>query len=339
MRYSAIVTDYKRTKFANYRPIVHWDPENSGQGQAMLFQSAFNQTLNYTSTMPASLGTFMSIKAYGDGSTVYTDDGKEVPPAADIGLGTFTWCVQTFHNATASQSGINPGYMTSERIGTQEDIAPPEIGAEENKMNADYYTYRLNSTGQTYNISRMSARSWPEYLQYVLDTTIYHESSRPNPASGYTLQLGYTYYKGDTAAVIHNIGTAISNQMRSSSPGDNYNATVVEGTALFMETYIIVRWPWMILPLVETVLAALLLIISIVVSQKQPLLKTSVIAYLTARLDGWEDEELSVAGAHRLTQEHLEGLASGLKAQLEVHSEGRLTFTREDDSLKHEPNV
>ncbi|KAK6077459.1 hypothetical protein SCUP515_04987 [Seiridium cupressi] len=210
---------------------MHWDPENNGVWRAMVFQSAYNDTRD-PETMPASLGTFMAIKTFTDGYTIYTDDGKEEPPATDIGL------------------------------------------------------------GETYNISRMAVESLPLYLKYVFTFTIYHDIYRPAKEYGETLQLGYTYYMGDTAAAFHNVSTTISNLMRSDLLGDSYNATAVQGTASFAETYIHVRWPWMILPLTEVLLAAVLLVISIAISHNHPLLKTSVIAYLASRLDGWTDEEL-----------------------------------------------
>ncbi|KAK9422921.1 hypothetical protein SUNI508_04588 [Seiridium unicorne] len=198
---------------------MHWDPENNSVGRAMLFQSAYNDTRD-PETMPASLGTFVAIKTFTDGYTIYTDDGQEEPPATDIGLGTLYWCVQTFHNVTASPRGIDAGSMTSERIGTQ----GLTVATERNRRDL--------------HISRMAVESLPLYLKYVFTFTIYHDIYRPAKEYGETLRLGYTYYMGDTAAAFHNVGTTISNLMRSDLLGDNYNATAVQGTASFAETYI-----------------------------------------------------------------------------------------------------
>ncbi|KAI1846971.1 hypothetical protein JX266_006846 [Neoarthrinium moseri] len=176
----------------------------------------------------------------------------------------------------------------------------------------------------------MVTNTLPHFLDYVCTATIQHQISQPTADNDRRIQLAYTFYQSDIAGVLRNISNAITNQMRSSDPGDNYNATVIQGKATFNETYIRVRWPWMILPLAETALAAVLLAISIIMSRHQPLLKTSVIAYLTSRLEGWADEELDVGDSKRLTQEKLEELAEGLRAQLEANSEGRLAFRRKE---------
>ncbi|KAI1868852.1 hypothetical protein JX265_006831 [Neoarthrinium moseri] len=303
---------------------MHWDPEFNGLGEAMLFQSVFK---GRWLDSPALIGSIMTVKALNDGAPNVTKEGY-VPPPVDIGFGVVSWCVQTFHNVTATPGRINPGTMTSERLGSMEALVNALVS--ENKMDATYYRYHLNSTGASYNLSRMVTNTLPHFLDYVCTATIQHQISQPTADNDRRIQLAYTFYQSDIAGVLRNISNAITNQMRSSDPGDNYNATVIQGKATFNETYIRVRWPWMILPLAETALAAVLLAISIIMSRHQPLLKTSVIAYLTSRLEGWADEELDVGDSKRLTQEKLEELAEGLRAQLEANSEGRLAFRRKE---------
>ncbi|KAI0007464.1 hypothetical protein F4779DRAFT_591790 [Xylariaceae sp. FL0662B] len=138
--------------------------------------------------------------------------------------------------------------------------------------------------------------------------------------------IGFALQNSDLKTVITNIGETLTNQFRSNNPGDNYNASAITGTAFFNETYIHVRWPWMILPLGEVVLAAFLLTISIIITRNQPLLKDSLIALLANRLHGWSDEELDVSGQQ--TQTALDNLAEKMLAKLEADDKGRLRFVR-----------
>jgi hypothetical protein len=298
-----------------------WDPENLSGSRTMLFQSLFHTS---DEDWP-SFGYFTAVRATGDGIPIVVTSGLD-PPQAEVYYGTFGWCAQTFYNVTASPSGLVPGTVTSERL-TQRDILT--IPGPDNAMNTYYFTYVANSTGSTYNISRMVTNSLPGYLRTLLTTTVYDNKSRPVNTDGQLLQLGFALYKSDLSNVTLNIADTLSNQIRSNNPtGDNFNVSTSPGTAFFNETYMRVRWPWLILPLAETALGAILLVITIVITRQQPLLKTSVIAYLTSGLEGWTEDDLDVARPRNVTQEKLEDLAEGMRARLEEDVGGRLRFRR-----------
>ncbi|KAI0134372.1 hypothetical protein BJ170DRAFT_609542 [Xylariales sp. AK1849] len=303
---------------------MHWDPENNGGDQhTTLFQSLFRT--DDVAEWP-SFGYFTAVKATGSGYPNVTSNGT-MPPEVQVSFASLGWCAQTYRNVTASPSKITAGSITSERLTQVGSLVSPDDPS--NTMGAHLLMYIANSTGASYNISRMASSSLPGYLRTLLTSIVYHDVLRPTNTDGQVLQLGFAYYKSDLSTLITNVAETMTNQIRSFSPGDNLNATTIQGRASFNETYIRVRWPWMILPLAETALAAFLLALSIFITDKQPLLKTSVIAYLTSKLDGWADDELGiVADSSKLTQEKLEYLAEGMRARLEEDADGRLRFRR-----------
>ncbi|KAK8123019.1 hypothetical protein PG984_011689 [Apiospora sp. TS-2023a] len=106
---------------------------------------------------------------------------------------------------------------------------------------------------------------------------------------------------------------------------DNYNATWVEGDAFMEESYFDVRWPWLILPLLETLLAGLLLVATMFVTRGEPLLKTSVLAFLLHPLAGWTDDEMRPAQLHH---ESMKALAKNMKGKLAYDGMGSAVFTK-----------
>ncbi|KAK7915086.1 hypothetical protein PG985_012789 [Apiospora marii] len=105
---------------------------------------------------------------------------------------------------------------------------------------------------------------------------------------------------------------------------DNLNATWVEGDAFMMEQYFDVRWPWLILPLFETVLAGVLLATTIYLTRGEPLLKTSVLAFLLHPLAGWTEDEMRPAQLHHESMKALAKTMSGRLATLDKDTLARV---------------
>ena len=109
-----------------------------------------------------------------------------------------------------------------------------------------------------------------------------------------------------------------------SGGGDNSQATVVQGPAFAAEQFVVVCWQWLILPVLDMVLAPGSLIVTIAVTSAQiatdgppqPRLKTSVLAYLLYPLSGWAEEEVEVKG--KQTDGRLEGVVRGMTASFRV---------------------
>ncbi|KAI0021597.1 hypothetical protein F4780DRAFT_770094 [Xylariomycetidae sp. FL0641] len=275
-----------------------------------LFQSLFTRDLK-------GIGSFLAIKAKGDGYPL----GDE-PPPVEVYYSVLHWCAQTFHQTNATPSGLKGTTMTAERLHLYQTIPKSDDGP---KTNLDLW--KANSTGALYNITQMADTNLPFSLNALLSTKVSHNIYRPDTTTpDTTLALGYALQNRDIKTAIDNIATSLTNQIRSRDPGDNNNASVISGQAFINEPYVHIRWGWMALPLAETLLSAVLLILTIVTTRKQPLLKESLVALLTRQFEGWEVDELNMTGMP--TQEKLDKLGESLVAQVEVSEEGRLVFSK-----------
>ena len=125
-----------------------------------------------------------------------------------------------------------------------------------------------------------------------------------------------------------NLAETLTNQIRSIDPGDNANTTMLAGTAVLAESYITVRWPWLILPLAETALTLVLLAVSIYATRKQPLFKDSLVAVLLHGLEGGTQHELQELVEGVDSVEKLNQLAQGITVRFEKDSKGKLVFVR-----------
>jgi hypothetical protein len=104
------------------------------------------------------------------------------------------------------------------------------------------------------------------------------------------------------------------------------NATVLNGEAHFKETFVKVRWPWLIVPLLETLLSSMLLVATVIVTWKEPLFKNSVVSLLIHGLDGWSENDTDIAAPQ--TAEKLEKMAERMSASFDHDQRGRLKSVR-----------
>lgn len=83
-------------------------------------------------------------------------------------------------------------------------------------------------------------------------------------------------------------------QAPPSTTGGNQNAITITGTAYVEETYIHVRWEWLILPLIETLLTAGLLLTAIIVDRRSGylLLKASSLGLFFHGIGEWVPGDL-----------------------------------------------
>ncbi|KAI2473629.1 hypothetical protein F4781DRAFT_139361 [Annulohypoxylon bovei var. microspora] len=308
---------YSFPGMADFEPsdiTMTWKTENG-----MLFQSLFLPTVDGTTHI---LGSFVAINATTDGHPTYNSITREFdPPPVNVYSGTFTWCARTYRNIIGSQNNI------TEDLVSTEDLTFNRVGSYKEEIIGSYYgSYVANSTGLGYNISAGVAIFIPAYIKLLLSFTVKHNTGVVGTSPDNSLlDMAFTLQHSDLKKVFTGIADTLTNQIRSNK-GDNYDASTIKGEAFFNETYIHVRWGWMSLPLAEVVLTAFLLVVSIVITRKQPLLKESIIALLLSRLEGWSEDELSVSGPQ--TREDLDELAEKMIAKLETDDPGRLRFQR-----------
>ncbi|KAI0538156.1 hypothetical protein GGR58DRAFT_513265 [Xylaria digitata] len=274
------------------------------------------------------IGKFLAVKALGDGYPQIKPNATGgyawAPPDTEVYYATFSWCAKTFQNVSASQKHLDIDPITSEALIWANVVWLMDEG---NLMGTNYYTYTSNTTGSTFNISEMVIPFLSRYLRTLLTTTVYHNIYRPDIGpTDELLEVGFAIMNLNLSDIVSNIADTLTNQIRSNNPGDNYNATVTKGDAFFDEPYIEVRWIYLALPFAVTLFSAVLLIITIIITDKQPLLKNSSIALLVHRLQGWGDEELDRDGPQ--TQEKLDHIAGSMVARLEDDENGRMKLVR-----------
>lgn len=127
--------------------------------------------------------------------------------------------------------------------------------------------------------------------------------------------------------VCRRIEETLSNQIRNLSPGDNYDAEMWPGQAFYEETYWKVPWPWITLPVVEVLVAASVLALSIVATNTHPLFKSSSLALLYHGLEDIDkDPELRGDWDNHLVD--LEHRARYIEAELKKDANGSLKFMK-----------
>lgn len=220
----------------------------------------------------------------------YDYDNSGHPPAAEVYYSTWYFCMQIYDNLTATASGLTPSLPRVTR----------------------------NATGGL----DVSQKPSFDYLSQLLNTsTLFNVEEDPRVAD-----FGSFLQQSNISKLTQNVADTFSGLVRNIDLGDNYNVTTFTGQAHYSMSFVRVRWPWLILPIGETLLTMVLLVLSISMTRGQALLKSSVIAFFVYPLKGWSEDELTVNGAE--TSEQLEHLAKGLIASFNEDIEGRLGFIR-----------
>lgn len=250
-----------------------------------------------------TLGSMAVVNA----TSPYNNKSPE-PPPTEVYYSTWFWCAQSFHALNTTSSGLGQSSPQIERLTV--------VGTVENVL-----LLRADSTGKLYYIDSYSAAAIFQYPYVALNTTVTRYVIDPGD-----LNFGYYLRRSNLSDVTQDLADTLTGLIRSNVPGDNLNATMFKGEARYSTAFVQVRWPWIILPIAETLLTAVLLAISILLTRHQPLLKTSVIAFLMHGLEGWSDDELEVASPE--TTGSLQTIAKGMMASFEEDSQGRLRFMR-----------
>lgn len=241
-------------------------------------------------------------------------------PQIEAFYSTWYWCEQSYHNLSA-----DPGRVSDEDFTFEMLSRPDGVSNEQGIDGADYLPLIANSTGHTFRISATVNNALLPYLYKLLTRDIV--DSYPHAGSKFdddSLDLSTFLYTTDIKNVTENIAKTLTNQVRSLAPGDNSNATTFAGDVFVKEVYIRVTWPWLIIPVVETLTTAIILVYCIVLSMHRRLLKTSLIALLVHGLEGWSADEINIPDDEDV--EKLETMAKGMKAKFAEGSDGRLRF-------------
>ncbi|KAI5926300.1 hypothetical protein F4810DRAFT_589840 [Camillea tinctor] len=228
---------------------------------------------------------------------------------------TWSWCVKTYYNVVASPVGIEEANYTSEPLLLDNTI-----------LNGiqPWNTYFANSSRENFNVTVSLASGLWQYLDKLFTREL--QSPLTGEAVDTDFSIGEFMYFADLANLTKNVEDTLSNQIRSSSPGDNEWAELWPGQAFYEETYWHVRWAWITLPATEVLLTALLLLISIIWTKGQPLFKSSALALLYHGFDNPDENESLLEKQNSMSK--LESAAKNINVEFKKVDNGVLRFVR-----------
>ncbi|OTB09149.1 hypothetical protein M426DRAFT_260422 [Hypoxylon sp. CI-4A] len=277
----------------------------------------------------ATIGTIWMVKIE---DAVSDFDGTKFNPFQSYAI-DFYWCNRTLHGVIASSQGIS-----YDSISTEPWII--DVNNEgESVLTYDETHHILLFCGQgdgpKYNISKNAftgMASMPDSLVIEPLTYTKYNSSNPAtlikespPASDPSTHVSEFMRTNDMEKLTANLADAFTAYILEPG-GDNINAAKVTGYMFTKETVMNVQWAWLTLLVFETLFICVLLIITIFLTGRQPLLKNSAVALLFHGLLGWDTKELNIPLPETL--ESLDELAQRMTVRLEEDQSGSLKFIR-----------
>lgn len=265
------------------------------------------------------LGQLVVIR-HENGQWVSAGKGRSRPPDAEVFVADFRWCKRVFKGVKSSNEVIDPkSEESTDTMLKYIDQSSTTAG----DLGINYVILGTPDGDETFWVAYTLERRLPYYLENLLSVTMTEQadgSPRSQVDLTTPLNAGFIFTLADMEKLTSDIATTLTNQLRSSNPGDNKDAKMVKGTAYIRESVIVVRWEWLILPATATFLMVVLLVWNILLVKGAPLLKASVLPYLFYPLQGWRAEELRIAGVQ--TVEKLDAVATKMQGKMEVNEGG-----------------
>jgi hypothetical protein len=241
------------------------------------------------------------------------------PPPIEIQHCAWYWCAKNYSDILGTPGGIVERVEGEEKLYLigQKSIPSPESNQ------SDIQHYLANSTGHNYTVGYLADKYMLEMILNFLKSTFIQRTAITNNVS---LDIGTYLLTSNITQAAGNIAKTITAQMRSEDL-DNLDATFITGETYINRVFITVRWPWLLLPLLETIFTAGLLVAAIVVSHGRPLWKNSLIALLIHGLEGYTNYEVVVQGQE--SEGGLNRLAKGMTVMLGKDENARLKLLRQ----------
>ncbi|TGJ83165.1 hypothetical protein E0Z10_g5594 [Xylaria hypoxylon] len=234
---------------------------------------------------------------------------------------TWNYCIKTYSKVLASPTGIHTVEYTSTPL-LHNDSIPAGIQR--------WNSFSNPSSNTIFNLTSSVQTGLWQQLSNLLSREIAAPFTTDSMVADFS--VGEFMLYADLAKMTRNIEETLSNQIRSSSPGDNGWAEMWAGQAFYEETYWHVNWSWILLPVIEVLLAASLLVISITFTRDQPLFKSSALALL---YHGFDDigKDSDLRGDWDNNPDNLENMAKYVDVELKEDSNGSLKFVKVAHSL------
>ncbi|KAL8294630.1 hypothetical protein RB597_007752 [Gaeumannomyces tritici] len=263
-----------------------------------------------------------------DSLSLNASTSQNRPPPVDVFDYSWEWCEKTLRNVSARGGELHIGAM---------DVSPlpnmtqqGDVITVHGHSDGNTYVYSSNRSESKYLIGQMSHMRLRLVRELFFDQEVFSRSGgdATNNAKDGLLDFGMFVYQSDLADLARRHAVTVDNMLHSRA--SNTNATMREGTAFVVETYVRVRWAWILLPVIEAVGTAVLLVACIILTRRRPLLKDSALALLFYG-PGWDglpdaDRGREAGGWASADASALKQSADGLMASIEVDGEGRPGF-------------
>lgn len=224
-------------------------------------------------------GGFIALNMTSDTVQSAAKNHSEImtPGNASVHTCSWSWCARTYTNASITNGNITS--FTS-------DSVPLDFLETVQDGNIAWFTFGVkdDSSVPRFNVTRTADLNLWSFLDTLVSGNVVQQLRPSTP--DLLGSIPQSLWKNNVTNVTMNIADTITNQLRGP---DNLNGSSISGQGFRSETYVHVRWPWLILPVALTLLATILLITSIVLSaRRDELFKSSSLALLYHGLDGWE---------------------------------------------------
>jgi hypothetical protein len=272
----------------------------------------------------SSLNTTVKIVVAGDKMVI-----DELPPRTQAYEIALYLCVQKITGLTAIPRQLESGTVESAPLTM---IGEPDPVGHDKYPYAEYVYYISPLTGQQQYVihSRSENQLFVQFLPDWLDSGSACVSNDCFPIYTPNAVLGDYLYHEDLETSFSNLAATLSALVRSGNRTEgNTNATVIYGDAFFTEPVFYVQWPWLTVVLLELALTGGLLYVTIVWSARDPLLKSSAVAFLLHGLHGWDTVEMPEKGS----RETLSQLAERMVGRLEHIEDKGWRFVKLEDEL------
>ncbi|KAI1760649.1 hypothetical protein GGR53DRAFT_74397 [Hypoxylon sp. FL1150] len=319
--YRNVTNEVKKTQMnsTRYNEMHNYEfPEGSNVTMSVI-GSASGRTLFHSVGSMRNDSRFEGYILNGIGQENATDASNTRQVFFSIGI---NWCLRTYSKVIASPAGIKEAPYTTEPLSLYEfSYSDVIVGPGMYR----YQSYQAGSTPTLYNISTSLSNGLWIFIDELLSRELHTPLTSAEQYDSDTKFAEFLYY-ADMANVTKNLEETLTNQIRSSSQGDNEEALMFPGQAFYQETYWYVTWAWITVPIVEVFLTLLLLVISILATWNQPLFRSSALALL---FHGLQDNDLDMQLPYtRDDPDSLERLARSVYVELKENETGVLKFVR-----------
>lgn len=182
------------------------------------------------------------------------------------------------------------------------------------------------SDNASYVMDLFAYASLVYYLADALNATVFGTSSSDREHEPYAGLGSIIYNSGSVADSFSHMATSMTNQIRSSAKG-----THVRGLVIRTETFIHVRWPWILVPTILVAMSLVFFLSTAFRSRGQPVLwKSSIFPLLIGQLETNAGHEI----AHLRHIGDLQAMAKNIKVEVEQDNDRLVFFERQNASSR-----